>query len=186
MKRTFLAISLLVCMLLSFVGCASHPIAGTYKPLTDELFDSKEAKLVLKAKDDESGTFAVYDEDGNPLNASNKRYTWTFEDNIVTLTQSDDSLYLYVSGNALILVDEDGKAELHDYIAPKGKRFDWECNGYVFFDDGTYTSRYDNGNYYVKDNTIFVASEDDEEYKAKFYIYDDDYITYARYVFLKK
>ena len=183
MKKAIFAITLFICILLSFAGCASHPLEGRYHLLSNEF--GEDSILVLKAKDENSGTFETYDEDGTLLNKSNKRYTWTLEEDIITLTQSGSSIYLYVTGNALIAVDEEGKTELYDYVAPKGKRFDWECKGYTFSEDGTYTYRYDYGKYYVKNNTIFIASEDEEEYKAKFYIYDGDYIADAMHVFLR-
>jgi len=170
-----------VCIL---VG-SSGSIAGKYESLAGNWI------YELKQEDKNSGTFKLYTKDGEVL-YENKRKTWTREGDILTLRLGDDKTCFKVVDGALIcLEDEDGdpldEPLYADYVAPKGRYFSYEIGRYIFSEDGTYTYKYSDNEYdYYAKNGIIYCRYWGSEFYPEFWIYENDHITSASNVYLKK
>lgn len=178
------------------VGKNSKSLNGRYVSLRNSW------TYELKQTDKNSGTFELYDADGE-IYKSNKRKTWSREDNLLILRLGDDENYFLIVDDGLIEIDDDDEEpECAGYIAPRGKFFDYEIGNYEFSADGTYSISDYSGKYYVEKNVIYCKQNSyrysytygdtsytspwvDFEYEPVFWIYDKNRITYAHNVYLK-
>ena len=186
---------ILLCQTMS--ACGFGKFKGTYENLRST------RTYVFKYDKDNSGTFEMYD-DGEKVGNSNMRYinTWNIQDNVLTLTRNHEVwAYYKVYADVLVAIDDvDEEPDMWEYIAPKGKTFNWKYNGYEFFENGTVSKNSSSyypaiGNYYVEDNIIFVKLrytssniiyQPEPEYEPLFYIYNGDSIIWASKILLKK
>ena len=190
--KIFLAV---VMILLSCVmsSCGSTTLRGTY------VSPGGSWVYVFSAEEKNAGSFEIY-ENGEKVGDEGRRYVnkWTLEEDILTMTRNDDEWYFKVYGDVLVEIsDKDEEPDMAEYIAPSGKTFNWKYGHYEFYEDGTvYDSSgyyHRSGNYYVKDNIIYVKLGYvnsniyyEPEYEPYFYIYNGDYIAYAWEVYIKK
>ena len=182
----------------------STRIDGSYKSIVSDRV------ILLEETDTDEGTFSIF-EGGNPIDRKNMRYkkTWKRVGDVLTLEYDDDSTwyYLVIEEGLIKLDDEDELPDFAEYIAPEGDTFEYEIDGVTFHEDGTYeyTMSYygtATGKYYRKDNVIYCMNDSfrgteskfgnimiypgDDKYSARYYIYNEDYITRASNVYLEK
>ena len=201
MKKQFfkgiLVSAVFVTLWLMMCSCGAGSFNGTYDSITSN------RSYVFEHDKDNTGNFEMYD-DGEKVGDSNKRYenTWELKDDVLIMKRND-SVYGYykVFGDVLVEIkNEESDPEMFEYIAPKGKKFDWEYGAYEFYKNGTvyeyskYSGMSRSGDYYV-DNNIIYAKLDysnaniygyEAEYEPLFYIYNNEYIAVASDVLIKK
>ena len=113
----------------------------------------------LEKEDKNSGTFELTTTDGEIIE-ENKRKTWTRDDDELTLFLGNREFYFLIADDGLIeLEDEDEEPDYHDYVAPKGSKFDYEIGDFEFCKDGTFSTYEYTGTYYVKNNIIYCEYE---------------------------
>ena len=185
--KKYLAIALVLILCLSLTACSLTSVDGYYETPNGE-GGIKFTKTGLS-----EGTFVMY-EDGEPYDVNEYKRnmnTWELDGTVLCLTLDGEyDRYCKVYGDCLILIeDEDDDPEYREYIAPKGNRFRYEIDDYVFYKDGTYGFSWDygdtRGDYYREDNVIYMKSYSSDDYRAAYYIYDGDHIIDADYVLVK-
>jgi len=198
MKKT-LVIALGFLLVLSLTACSASSMKGYY-----ERIDGKYGYEFVETEEDE-GKFEKYEDGVVVKRDANKRNTnsWELDDDILILNDGQEYFKVY-KGYMIAMDDEDEELYKSEYIAPEGDYFNYEISGFEFFNNGTF-NYYPNGKghhyyvngveiptgersgeYYRKNNIIYIKYKGETKYRPVYFIYDGDHIIDAGYVWIKK
>ena len=186
LRKPFVGVFVLI-MIFALVGCNSSSITGRYERIKDQ-----KHVFIFENTQKGEGTYEEYF-DGEKQTEEYIRNEWKITDNLLILNDGEERFKIYK--DCIIRLEKDSnEPKDYDLVAPKGNNFDFETSYYKFNADGTFDvkgntlSSLKKGEYYRKGNIIYLNlpwNEDEDRFIPYYYIYDNDHIIDAQYVYIK-